>query len=116
MAGFYEQRDRDGNLIGWQAKVRKKGYPTQTKVFRSKREAQQWAAVIESEMARGVWKDRSEAESTTLGEAMARYAQEITPGKKEQKSEIARIRQWQERPIASRSLASIRGKDVAAVI
>ncbi|MBU2762884.1 site-specific integrase [Acidithiobacillus caldus] len=116
MAGFYEQRDRDGNLIGWQAKVRKKGYPTQTKVFRSKREAQEWAAIVESEMARGVWKDRGEAESTSLREALARYAQEITTGKKEQKSEIARIRQWQERPIASRSLASIRGKDVAAVI
>ncbi|MBN6741706.1 site-specific integrase, partial [Acidithiobacillus sp. MC6.1] len=116
MAGFYEQRDRDGNLIGWQAKVRKKGYPTQTKVFRSKREAQEWSAIIESEMARGVWKDRSEAESTTLGEALARYAKEISPMKKSGDREVGYINQWLERPLARRYLISIQGKDIAAVI
>ncbi|MBN6742223.1 site-specific integrase, partial [Acidithiobacillus sp. MC6.1] len=116
MAGFYEQRDRDGNLIGWQAKVRKKGYPTQTRVFRSKREAQEWAAIIESEMARGVWKDRSEAESTTLGEALDRYAKTITVSKKEQSSELSKIRQWQSRPISKRFLSTIGGKELAAVM
>ena len=50
MAGFYEQTDQDGITIGWQAKVRRKGYPTQTKVFRAKREAEAWARSIESEM------------------------------------------------------------------
>ncbi len=116
MAGFYEQRDRDGNLIGWQAKVRKKGYPTQTQVFRSKREAQEWSAIIESEMARGVWKDRSEAESTTLGEALDRYAKTITVSKKEQSSELSKIRQWQSRPISKRFLSTIGGKELASVM
>ncbi|MFA7495903.1 MAG: hypothetical protein WCY67_06280, partial [Acidithiobacillus sp.] len=50
MAGFYEQTDQDGITIGWQAKVRRKGYPTQSKVFRIKREAEAWARSIESEM------------------------------------------------------------------
>ncbi|MBN6739927.1 site-specific integrase [Acidithiobacillus sp. MC6.1] len=116
MAGFYEQRDRDGTLIGWQAKVRKKGYPTQTHVFRSKREAQEWAAIIESEMARGIWKDRSEAESTTLKDCLERYLVEVMPSKKSAKPEINRLRQWMERPIALQFMAAIRGKDVAMSI
>ncbi len=116
MAGFYEQRDRDGNLIGWQAKVRKKGYPTQTRVFRSKREAQEWSAIVESEMARGVWKDRSEAEKTTLREAFDRYLREVTAQKKGARQEQSKIAQWQAWPIGQRTLASIRGKDVADII
>ncbi|MBN6742071.1 site-specific integrase [Acidithiobacillus sp. MC6.1] len=116
MAGFYEQRDRDGNLIGWQAKVRKKGYPTQTQVFRSKREAQEWSAIIESEMARGVWRDRSEAERTTLEECVVRYLREVTPTKKSNHPEELRLRQWALRPLSKRFMASIRGKDVADVI
>ncbi len=117
MAGFYEQRDRDGNLIGWQAKVRKKGYPTQTQVFRSKREAQEWAAIIESEMARGAWRDRSEAESTTLNECLDRYAAEIIPTKKgDGRRELGFIRQWQSRTIACRFMAAIDGQDVRASI
>ncbi|MBU2770135.1 tyrosine-type recombinase/integrase [Acidithiobacillus caldus] len=116
MAGFYEQRDREGNLIGWQAKVRKKGYPTQTKVFRSKREAQEWAAVVESEMARGVWRDRSEAENTTLSECIERYLREVTPAKKNCRPEELRLKQWLRRPVSRRFMASIRGKDIADAI
>ena len=79
MAGFYEQRDQDGILIGWQARIRKKGFPTQSKVFRTRREAEAWATVVESEMVRGVFVSRSEAEGTTLGEAIEQYIKEVTP-------------------------------------
>lgn len=34
----------------YQAKVRRKGFPTQTKTFERKRDAQDWATIIESEM------------------------------------------------------------------
>jgi hypothetical protein len=37
----------------WQAKVRRKGHPTQSKTFNSKAEAEVWARTIESEMAMG---------------------------------------------------------------
>ncbi|MEY2334093.1 hypothetical protein GL267_007325 [Acidithiobacillus ferrianus] len=82
MAGFYEQIDQDGNRIGWQAKVRKKGFPSQTKVFRTKADAQACASSIEGEMVRGLWRDRSESESTALKACIERYLSEVTPHKK----------------------------------
>jgi len=33
----------------WQAKVRKKGYPVQSKTFKAKARAAQWARTVESE-------------------------------------------------------------------
>ncbi|MFB9158863.1 site-specific integrase [Chromobacterium violaceum] len=98
----------------YQAQVRRKGYPTQTRTFESKTEAKAWAAVMESEMARGVFIDRSEAERTTLGDALQRYAQEVTPLKKSAGNELSLIRRWQKHPLALRSLASLYGVDFAA--
>ena len=66
MATINSREDQDGITIGWQAIVRRKGYPSQTRTFRAKRDAEAWARGIESEMDRGVWRDRSEAENTTL--------------------------------------------------
>ena len=39
----------------YQAKVRRKGYATQTRTFERKRDAQDWAATVESEMRRGIF-------------------------------------------------------------
>jgi len=116
MAGFYEQIDQDGNRIGWQAKVRKKGFPTQTKVFRTKADAQAWAASVEGEMVRGLWRDRAESESTTLKECIERYLTEVTPRKKNGHPEELKLQQWLRRPIACSYMSAIRGKDVADAI
>ena len=117
MATFFPTYDCDKNLIGYQAKIRKKGYPTQNKTFRTKKEAEAWATVIESEMVRGVWRDRSQAESTTLKDCLARYIQEVIPSKKgDGRRETGFAKQWMARPIASRFMAAIRGRDVAEAI
>ena len=115
MATINSREDQDGITIGWQAIVRRKGHPSQTKTFRAKRDAEAWARGIESEMDRGVWRDRSEAEGTTLKECLARYLAEVTP-KKKSKSEAWYVKAWMDRPIAARFMASIRGKDLAAEI
>lgn len=118
MAGFYEQKDQDGITIGWQAKIRRKGYPPQTKVFRAKREAEAWARSIESEMDRGIFAPRGEAEKTTLRECFERYLTEVTPSKKDSTQDAERrfIRQWLYRSLSLRTMSSIRGVDVASVI
>ncbi len=116
MAGFYEQIDQDGNRIGWQAKVRKKGFPAQSKVFRTKADAQAWASSVEGEMVRGLWRDRSESESTTLAECIERYLSEVTPQKKNSHPEELKLQQWLQRGVAKRFMASIRGRDVADAI
>ena len=117
MATINSREDQDGITIGWQAIVRRKGHPSQTKTFRAKKEAEAWARSIESEMDRGVWRDRSEAEGTTLKECLDRYSQEIIPTKKgDGRRELGFLRQWQARSIACRFMAAIDGQDVAASI
>jgi hypothetical protein len=64
----------------YEARVRRKGYPTVVKHFRTKAEAQKFESVIESEMSRAVYVDRSEAERTTLRDALARDLAEVVPG------------------------------------
>ncbi|WP_459867546.1 hypothetical protein [Endothiovibrio diazotrophicus] len=56
---------------------------------------------------------RSEAEQTTLGEALKRYLREVTPAKKGADQGKRKIRLWQNRKLALRPLASIRGADLA---
>ena len=116
MASITERRNRRGGLIGYQAQVRRKGYPVQTRTFRGYRDAEVWAATVESEIGRGVFVSRAEGEATTLGEALRRYRDEITARKRGAEQESARIAKLLTHPLAPRSLASIRGKDIADYI
>lgn len=67
---------------GWQVKIRRRGYPSQSGTFDTRAWAEAWARKIESEMDDGRFVSRTEAEATTLAEALDRYAMEITPRKK----------------------------------
>ena len=113
MAGFYEQVDQDGNRIGWQAKVRKKGFPAQSQVFRTRREAQEWAASVEGEMAKGTWRNSGDADSTTLADALDRYGREVSILKKSGKIELYRIGTLKTDKIARLHLSRVRGADLA---
>ena len=117
MASITPSYDREGEHIGWQVAIRRKGFPPQYKTFRTRKEAEAWAAVVESEMVRGVWRDRSAAETTTLKMCLDRYADQIIPTKKGGgRRELGFLRQWQARPIACKFMASIDGQDVVASI
>jgi integrase len=97
----------------WHVQVRKKGFPTQTKTFDTKAEAEAWAKMIESEMSRGVWLDRSEAENTTLRELLDRYEVELVPSLKGAIRERSVLNLLRLTPLASRMVATIRSGDVA---
>jgi len=97
----------------WQAQVRKKGQPLQTRTFETRAEAEQWARAIEVEMDQGVFISRAEAESTTLKELFERYLAEITPRKKGAASETNRLLALMRLPLARRFVAGIRGMDIA---
>ncbi|KVD97542.1 recombinase [Burkholderia ubonensis] len=97
----------------WRAQVRRHGYPAQSKTFNTKAEAEAWANMIESEMARGVWVSRSEAEATTLYEALKRYEEEISWAKKGSAQESSVIKTCKAVDLAKRPLATIRSADVA---
>ncbi len=97
----------------WEVRIRKKGWPVQCKTFERKQDAEDWARDIESEMSHGVFSSRKEAESTTLAEALERYAHEVTPLKKGAYQELGRIAKWKEHPLSIAFLATIRGADLA---
>ncbi len=101
--------------LQWEVRVRKRGQPVQCKTFTTKARAEAWATVVESEMERGVFVSRAEAENTSLGEALNRYLTEIV-ARKHTKGEDAIVRWWSALPLARQPIASIRGKDIAAAI
>ncbi|MBU2755749.1 site-specific integrase [Acidithiobacillus sp. CV18-2] len=113
MATINPRSDRDGNVIGWQAIVRKRGFPSQTKTFRTKRDAERWAREAETDMERGVFVSRKEAENTTLAEALDRYSKEVSALKKGAVQEISIIGKVKESPLSHMYLGTIQGKDIA---
>jgi len=65
----------------WKAVIRKTGWPTTSKTFRTKRDAEDWSRRTEDEMVRGVFIERSSSERMTLEKALNRYLLEVSPTK-----------------------------------
>jgi len=107
------RKRENNNFISYEVQVRKKGYGVLTKTFRNRQDAEKWGRITESEMDRGVFVSRSEAENTTLSDTLDRYLKDVTPTKKGKKRESSRIQRWKLNPLAKRMMASIRGKDIA---
>jgi len=97
----------------WQAKVRRKGHPVQSKTFPTKIDAETWARDIENKMDRGIFVDRAEAESTTLKKALEKYEEDVSSKKDGYAQEKVRINTWKADDLASKTLASLRSSDLA---
>ena len=67
----------------WKAIIRKRGWPTTIKTFRTKRDAEDWARSTEDEMVRGVYINRAGAEKLLLEKALDRYLSEVSASKRE---------------------------------
>jgi len=93
-------RQRDSGY--WQAIVRRKGHPDQSKTFRTKTEAEAWAQAVEADMRRGLYHSTSEAERMTVGELIADFETEFAPhhyrrredGKEAWRFQLARLRDF----------------------
>ena len=92
----------------FQAIVRRKGYPTQTKTFETRNEAEAWSRSIESKIDVNQFRDRRELETLTLGDLLQRYLKEVTPTKRGAVQEGNRIKQLLEHPLALRPLSTLR--------
>ena len=97
----------------WQVVIRIKGHETVCHTFDTKAQAEEWYDETRFEIRRGRYSSRKEVENTTLAEALERYDREILPSKKSQRPVRVAIRQWLSHPLAKRSLASLRGLDIA---
>ncbi|MDR1988235.1 MAG: tyrosine-type recombinase/integrase [Candidatus Peribacteria bacterium] len=97
----------------WEVRIRRKGHPVTCKTFETRSDAERWAREIESEMDRGIYISRSEAESTTLAEALDRYIEEHIPRLSQTNTSKYLAVALKKRAMASKSLATIRSKDIA---
>jgi site-specific recombinase XerD len=97
----------------WRTEVRRKGYKPIYRTFDTQKQAEQWARRIEADMDVGQYFDRTEAEKTTLREALKRYRLDILPSKRHPYQETRRIERWLKHDLAYRTLANLRGADFA---
>ena len=98
----------------WQAVIRKKGFPDQSKSFQFKRDCEIWAIDIEAQMHRGTFNDMSEAESLTIAKGLEKYLEEITPKKKGSYQDTNRIKKLiANTKISSKTLATFKSYDCA---
>lgn len=98
----------------WKAVIRKNGWPTASKTFRTKRDAEDWARRTEDEMVRGVYIQRSGSERMTLESALKRYLSDVTPTKKPttQRGEISKAKKLIEH-LGKYSLAALSAEIIA---
>ncbi|MCX2694088.1 site-specific integrase [Pseudomonas sp. DCB_CB] len=98
----------------WKAVIRKTGWPTNAKTFRTKRDAEDWSRRTEDEMVRGVYIQRSGSERMTLEIALKRYLTDITPTKKPttQRGEISKAKKLTEH-LGKYSLAALSAETIA---
>lgn len=76
---------------GWQARIRRRGYPDLTKTFLTRQDAEKWARAVEREQDTGAFIHRGEAERTTLAELLTRYGKEVSPSHKGYREELWKI-------------------------
>lgn len=99
----------------WKAVIRKQGWPTASKTFRTKRDAEDWSRRAEDEMVRGVYIQRSGSERMTLEAALKRYLSEVTPTKKlsTQRGEMSKAKKLTAE-LGKYSLAALSSEIIAA--
>ena len=98
---------------GWQARVRRAGYPDEVKTFPTKAEAERWARAVEGEMDRGEFADQREVARTTLADLVRRYMAEVTPSKRGARDEVIRLNAMLRNRICGLSLANLAPQEVA---
>ena len=98
---------------GWQARVRRQGYPDITKSFQNRQDADRWARAVEAEMDKGQFVSIDEAQRSSLGDLIARYLAEVTPTMKGVTEDTIRLKALMRRPIARWSMANLSAARVA---
>jgi len=108
MASFYQ---RESGY--WQAIVRRKGYPQQSRTFPKKPDAVTWARDIENQIDRGILVDRAEAEKHTLWSVLDRYKKQVSPLKRSGGLEKLRITAIQGETFTKTKMAALTAQQLA---
>jgi integrase len=95
----------------FQALIRRTGHPCQTKTFETRAQAKQWTREVESKMDQGQFQDRRGLRHLTLGQALTRYSETVTPNKRGKVAEVNRIKLLLRHALSKRSLDSLSAHD-----
>lgn len=90
-----------------QAKVRRKGHPSQSQTFPTKREAQAWARQVEAAMDRGEFKDVRVAANTTLKQVLEYYMENVAPRNKGAAEDENRVEVFYNSKLVKYSMAAL---------
>lgn len=72
-------RRKDTIETTWQAIIRRRGYPQQSKTFPTRSEAEAWAGAVEADMRRGTYQSTSDAERTTVSDLIGDFETDYAP-------------------------------------
>lgn len=100
---------------GWFVQIRRKGYESEYKTLPTKEAAERWARERESRIDRGEEpQDRRRLRSTTLGDLIRRYMDEVTPAKASADTERMRLSKMLRAPMCDITLVDLHSAPIAA--
>ena len=102
-----ETRISSNQLTTFRAKIRLKGFPTQTASFARKTDAKRWVQATEAAIREGRYFNTSEAKRHTLADLVDRYIKEVLPTKSKNASNTKRHLLWWKKHIGNYSLADV---------
>lgn len=96
----------------WQARVRRKGFPTQTKTFSQKTDAQKWVRHVEVKIETHEL-PQEKPDYPTLRQAIERYSYEVSRFKKSHEVEKYRLAKLSEQTWANKTIDQIDGRHLS---
>lgn len=101
----------------WQAKIRRQGYPTESRTFTNRQDAERWARAREAEMDRGLYLPRTASESVTLADIAEAWEKAMLPAKRAKthyQACLGRIADAKALGKGKRAIATLSSVDAAA--
>ncbi|AQT27764.1 integrase [Ralstonia phage RS-PI-1] len=106
-------RDDHAGRPTFQAKIRKAGFPAQSRTFPTKKEAEAWARSVEEAMSKGQFRSTKLAAATTMKELFETYRDSVSIKKNGYESEAYRLDAFIESPLAEFSPLNLTKQVVA---
>ena len=106
MATIETRRSADGT-IGYRAKVRLKGFPSESATFERKTDAKEWAKQTETSMRQGRHFKTAEAKKHTVGEFIDRYLHEIEKKNPKRFVDVKPLLRWWKGEIGAYLLSEV---------
>lgn len=100
---------------GWLVQIRRRGSPSESRTFRLRAEALEWARAVEAKLDMGHGElGRPPAKGLMLADLIDRYLVEVTPRKLSCETERLRLAKLLRHPVVRRRLDQIRPADFAS--